>query len=342
MNVENQDIISKSNLIIVPKALSDDGKEVFTSVISTEEIDRYYDLVIIDGVDYKAFMNDPQLFYSHNNQSFPIGQVTKIWKAYNPAGIYSLYASWFIDESIPDIITTGIDPNFPTLAAKVKYLLDKGYLRTVSIGFRIKTSSKIPAPDDLKLEIEQNTWTGTIRSIDTSELVELSIVTIPGNANALIVKTIDKLLTKSINILDFKKEIETMETKEEKELEKKSGAAISADNKKSINDMMEKCIDHKSFIKKVAKQHTDVADNIIDKCKSLLGEGTVKEDNKDDSDNDGKSFENPMLQKILNRLDTLSDDFIELKSSVESTNSKTEIVKPKQKSLEELKQIVKK
>jgi len=123
------------------------GKKEGRVVATDFTEDRDGERISVDGLDLKNFKKNPIMMFGHNHQNLPIGTATKIAK---------------------DNKRMTFEPNFSIatqFARDVKALWDEGVLKSVSIGF-------IPK------EREKNVWT-------KSELLEISIVNVPSNPNAL-------------------------------------------------------------------------------------------------------------------------------------------------------------
>ncbi|KKN71744.1 hypothetical protein LCGC14_0418100 [marine sediment metagenome] len=99
------------------------------------------------GVDLRSFKKNPIMLFGHNHQQLPIGTAESIRK------------------SAHDITFEPLFSNATQLAREVAALWKEGVLKAVSIGF-------IPK------EVEDNIFTKT-------ELIEISVVNVPSNPNAL-------------------------------------------------------------------------------------------------------------------------------------------------------------
>lgn len=134
----------------------------FDCRMTSPTVDRVGDVIEPEGGDFAAFTRNPQLAYGHDaygGKALPIGAVNylRIGKDFGDANFR------FADE--PEIT------KFDEFPLKVKAYTKCGYLRSVSIGFRV-------------LESERNKTGGF--TIKRWEMLELSIVMIPANADAMI------------------------------------------------------------------------------------------------------------------------------------------------------------
>lgn len=145
----------------------DDDKREIVMVGSKEVLDRDGDVVKIEGIDLKNFKKNPVILFGHDHRGLPVGKAIKVWKE---------------DKQLMFKI------KFPTPEeysfADTVYKLVKGdYLKASSIGF---------SPNWDKAERNEKSG-GYI--FNESELLELSIVPIPANPQALIhSKGIEKAL----------------------------------------------------------------------------------------------------------------------------------------------------
>jgi HK97 family phage prohead protease len=133
-----------------------------TFVASDETVDRYGDVIRVDGWDLKAFLANPVLLWGHNSKQPPIGQVSKL----TIEGKQLLAVAEFLPEGVYDFADT------------VWKIVKEGALRAVSVGFM-----PTKAPNEIKDE-KSNEWTGGYEWVG-QELLELSVCPVPANPNAL-------------------------------------------------------------------------------------------------------------------------------------------------------------
>lgn len=140
---------------------TEDGQEIYTAyfpqiieekgvlaVATDASQDRDGDVVDPKGLDLKNYKKNPILLFGHDHRGLPVGQADKIKKEGNRI-------------TFEPAITTVTE-----FARDVKALFDAGILRAFSIGF-------IPK------ERDKNVFT-------KAELLEISIVNVPSNPNALV------------------------------------------------------------------------------------------------------------------------------------------------------------
>jgi len=154
-NVEEKEIKKFENFCKVKAASIDTINRTVEVVASKEVVDRYGDIVKISGIDVNAYLKNPVVPWAHNYGGLPVAKAVAI--------------SITGDEII-------IKMQFPTkevyeFADTVFKLFTQGYLSAVSIGF-------IPIKEAFDSELKANV-------IEKSELLEVSVVPVPANPEAL-------------------------------------------------------------------------------------------------------------------------------------------------------------
>lgn len=134
----------------------DDSSKSVTFVISTNEKDRYGDVVDQKSWDLKSYLTNPILLWGHNPD-----------EPENVLGTASDLQIAGDGSQTTAVLTFATDIN--PKAAMVYDLIKRGVLRTVSVGFRNHT-----------LEYDDDTPV-----LKDNELLEISVVPIPANAGAL-------------------------------------------------------------------------------------------------------------------------------------------------------------
>lgn len=127
----------------------DKGEDVFSIIASTSAIDRQGDSVDQAGWDLKNFNKNPVLLWAHDYSELPIGKVTS--------------ARVEKGKLIADFIFASAEAN--PKAQQIKRLYEEGIVNASSVGF-------------IPLERQGNI-------ITRSELLELSLVPVPANQEAL-------------------------------------------------------------------------------------------------------------------------------------------------------------
>jgi len=145
------------------EALQDisEDERTATFVASDETVDRYGDIVSVDGWDLKNFRRNPVFLWMHS-QYQPIGQVKKIG----------------VEDRKLLATVKFFDAGDSKMADDLWKLVKKRKLRAVSVGFTVKGDEDIEAIRDVD---ERITGFRFLRQ----ELLELSLVSVPANPNAL-------------------------------------------------------------------------------------------------------------------------------------------------------------
>jgi len=151
---------------------SDSG---ITIIGTNETVDRDGDIVRVAGVDTENYEKNPVILFAHNWHDYPVAKAKRIEKA----GDKLLFEPEFAETEEGE---------------KLKYLVENGYIKMTSIGFRPK---KVFHKDEFETEIKaldadwfaknQDKLVSANRVIWESELYELSFVPIPANPTAEIV-----------------------------------------------------------------------------------------------------------------------------------------------------------
>lgn len=127
-------------------------------VFSTEDVNRYGYRVLTAGIDISAYLKNPVLMLNHDTWNLPIGKVEKLRKENG-----RLIGSVVFDED-------------DEKALNVKRKFEKGMLNAASIQI-----AKTEMSTDKSILLKGQTRA----TVTKSELMELSIATIPGNSQAV-------------------------------------------------------------------------------------------------------------------------------------------------------------
>jgi HK97 family phage prohead protease len=149
----------------IEKATGDAASRTVTFIASDESVDRYGDIIRASGWDLSNYMNNPVLLFGHDSSVVPIGKVPEI-------GI----------EGSRLVATAQFRPEGESEYADDVYTAVKGgFLNAVSVGFLpTKKPNYIWADDDPNHE----KWPTGYEFVG-QELLELSVVPVPANAQAL-------------------------------------------------------------------------------------------------------------------------------------------------------------
>ena len=151
---------------LVPVEVKEVGERVLEMAGSTEDKDRMGDVIKAKGWKLKEFKKNPVILWAHNYNEPPIGRATNVW----------------IDKETNKLMfnVEFADPETYEFADTIFKLYKGGFLHATSVGF-------IPLQWEGKDEDDENSRPKFEGNIFTSqELLELSAVPVPANANALV------------------------------------------------------------------------------------------------------------------------------------------------------------
>lgn len=135
------------------------GKDPWTFIASTEAVDRYGDIIVADGWDLRNFKKNPIALWQHN-ASQPIGN----WEDVR------------VEDGALVARLNMVKPGVSSIADMLRGMVENRVLRAVSVGFMPKAMEPIT---DTK-----GNPTGGYR-FTKSELLEISLVSVPANPEAL-------------------------------------------------------------------------------------------------------------------------------------------------------------
>jgi len=144
-----------------------DKKSLVSFVASTANADRYGDIINQNGWDLDKFRANPVILLNHNANALPIGK-----------GEVEI-----IDGRLMVDVEFDMDD---TQAAEVARKTKAGFLNAVSVGF-----NPIDATPRSMLEKSHPAHGQSGQYFDRAELLEVSIVTIPANGDAVAAKGYD-------------------------------------------------------------------------------------------------------------------------------------------------------
>lgn len=145
------------------------GKEKVRFVASTSGADRYGDIINQKGWELSKYRNNPVVLLNHDNNSLPIGRGNVEVK----------------DEKL--FIDVEFDMEDPK-ASEVARKASAGFINAVSVGFQpLQAKSRYDMPKDSPYYGERGTY------YEKAELLEVSIVTIPANGEAVMAKQFNAL-----------------------------------------------------------------------------------------------------------------------------------------------------
>lgn len=129
---------------------STDGS--FIAVASTNTVDRQGEVVDNNGWDLKAFKKNPVILWGHDHSEPAIGTAKKIWVEGSGKS-----AKLMIQPILHDVTEK---------ARAIKTLVERGIIRTLSVGFK-----PLESPDGVRFT--------------KNELLEVSMVNVPANSEAV-------------------------------------------------------------------------------------------------------------------------------------------------------------
>lgn len=164
------------------KQVGSDGVPLYTFMMTTDKVDRQGEVVTVDGWDFASYLQNPVVLDSHSYTSIAsiVGRCISISRT---------GAGWSADIRFND-------SEYGTLAQR---LVDGGDLRAVSVGFR---PMAIEYPDAQSLRAARAIDDETMKAVvslapDPSaairhikkELLEISVVPIPANSDAVRIRS---------------------------------------------------------------------------------------------------------------------------------------------------------
>ncbi|RJR40841.1 MAG: hypothetical protein C4576_19415 [Desulfobacteraceae bacterium] len=157
-------------LDIQVRQVGDPADRVLEFIASTAQVDRYGDVIEVEGWELDNWLKVPVILYGHDYGGFPIGQGIIAIK--DPLRGLVIQAKFATAQENPE--------------ADIAYKLALGgYIRAVSVGFM-----------DLEREpLLDNEGNRTGWRFKRAELLEVSLVAVPANPGALIVPVQKGLLT---------------------------------------------------------------------------------------------------------------------------------------------------
>lgn len=140
----------------------DESARIVEFIASDETVDSYGDVIVAENWNLDRFKSNPVLLWGHQTSQPPIGSVPRVWVD----GTKLMARAQFLAEGVNDF------------ADKVWRIVVAGALRAVSVGFW-------PTTPPVEILNDKGEWTGGYKWIG-QELMELSVVCVPANPNALI------------------------------------------------------------------------------------------------------------------------------------------------------------
>lgn len=164
-----------NHLIEATKAVGGDKAQKFRHVASDESVDSMGDIILVSGWELDRFKSNPQLLWAHDQRSLPIGNVVNVWKGKSEGRKALMTDSEFHPEDT--------NPH----AEAVRKLVEAGALPGVSVGF-IPKEFTFPQTEEERTKLGLGPW-GVLHQ--KQDLLELSVVPVPANKNALRKKMVE-------------------------------------------------------------------------------------------------------------------------------------------------------
>lgn len=211
-------------ITINTKSIDEERRIIRGVIASTGGEDRHGDSVNPKGWDLRNYKKNPVIMYGHDYSALPVGKAVKIYNDDN-----ALY----------------VDIKFARhqFAEEVFNLYKDGYLNAVSVGFLVKEFGK-----------EKDPYT-----IMQQELLEISCVPVPANAEALVTRgfsqeDIDEKIAKLQKLYEeeTKKEKDTKSEKDSTESKTEVANEKETDKEETITEEV------KAYIEKVKRLEIEV------------------------------------------------------------------------------------
>ncbi len=157
-----------NNIKQMPVTVSDLAPRTLRFIGSDETEDRTGDIVSADGWDVTNYLKNPVVLFNHD-AARPIGKAQAV--RINKRDKRLEFDVYFPD--VKELASEGVEPSDHALFIDTIYNLYKGgFLSAVSVGFKGNKAEQNPATYGLKFS--------------SQELLELSLVSVPANPNALV------------------------------------------------------------------------------------------------------------------------------------------------------------
>ena len=237
-------------------------KREITVIGSQLGVDRDRDIVDIKSMNLKNFKNNPVILWSHRSSELPIGKAISIQKAASNTQL-KFKIQFATEEENP-------------FADSVYRLVKGGYINASSIGFKVNYE---------KSEYDKDRGG---YNLNNSELLELSLVNVPANADALI-------QTRSF----------------EKALEDK---VISKDELKIFNEIKEDT-EETNDTEEVSEQ---IINNIIERLNQI--ELSIQELKIKNIEVKSSTYIDDLFSTLVDELDTKSNSSLDSKGKIDDSD----------------------
>lgn len=152
-------------------------KRILRFIGSDSSVDRDGDSITVSAWDLKNYRKNPVVLFGHNQSAEAVARTKKVW-------IDSDKKQLLFDIEFPE-------PEVSSKGDSLYKLYKAGYMHATSVSF-IPDFSKITYPD-------RKNNKGPYRIFNGQELMEISLVSVPANARALLTgKSMDEAINKEI------------------------------------------------------------------------------------------------------------------------------------------------
>jgi HK97 family phage prohead protease len=151
-SIAEEEVDGKTVKYAVEKATGKKLKDgEFETVVSNSNEDRYFEKILVEGIDLKQIKKNPVVLWGHDYRGLPIGKITKIWvdNGNLMARIQLSVEKYDFAKQVYDLILDGV-------------------INAVSLGGQVKK------------------WSEDYSTIEQLELYEVSVVPVGAHRDALI------------------------------------------------------------------------------------------------------------------------------------------------------------
>ena len=140
-------------------------------ILTDESVDRDGDIIRAAGVDWSRFASNPVVLCSHEHKSLPVGRIVNLRQVPSPISGHPAI--------VGDLELA--KPGVSAKADEARGLIEGGILKACSVGFIPRKIRTPGASERRRLGMPSHG-----RIYEESELIELSLCSVPSNANALL------------------------------------------------------------------------------------------------------------------------------------------------------------
>lgn len=268
---------------------SEKGKDEYEAVASAFTLDRDGEMIDPKGWKLDNYRKNPVILLGHNYHTLPVGRA--LWVKADDSGLKIKFKLATTD--------TG---------KEIQKLIDENILSTLSVGFIPKTWIE---PN------EEGKSKGVRRIYTECELLEVSLVSVPANPDATIVRMVKSGEIKSQEIIDeVLKHVEVEKIEEpvedktiEEEVVEKAGRSISKKTRALVADCISKMMESIAVLNSLIAEPEDEDEDEEDKPKAAEEAVETKEVKEEVIDLDAifgksesKDFSKDDIKSITNEL----------------------------------------